>query len=361
MTLFILLAIPLTILAVGLMILPLIRSGGSAHPVAAALIALATPAAVLLVYLTVSNHNWLPGAAPPEVPGSIEEAVAALETRLASVPDDAEGWVLLGNSYLSLNRPADSANAFQRGLEVSGGESTAAKLGLAEARIVLDPGSLLGPAGTAIEEVLKLEPRNSKALWYGGMQALARGEPELVRARWQTLLELAPPERIRQIIETQLRALEEGGDAGQLPDGVPATAQDRLAADAPAALGREQPGEPATGIAVRVSVGNALVGRVLPSAPVFVFVREEGATGPPLAVIRRQARDLPLDLRISDADVMLPGRTLDGIKAATLVARIANGGDPIAKPGDLYGDGRWQPEGVARQPVTIVIDQVVSP
>lgn len=359
MTLFILLAIPLTILAVGLMILPLIRGGASAHPIAAALIALATPAAVLLVYVTVSNHNWLPGAAPAEVPGSIEQAVAALETRLAAVPDDAEGWVLLGNSYLSLNRPADSANAFQRGLEVSGGDSTAARLGLAEARIVLDPGSLLGPAGTAVEEVLQLEPRNPKALWYGGMQALARGEPELVRARWQTLLELAPPERIREIIETQLLALEEGGGAGQLPGEVPG--QDRESAEALTASGAEQPGEPGAEIAVRVSVGNTLVGRVSPSAPVFVFVREEGATGPPLAVIRRQARDLPLDLRIGDADVMLPGRTLVGVKAATLVARIANGGDAIAKPGDLYGDGRWQPGALAGQPVTIVIDQVVNP
>lgn len=361
MTLFILLAIPLTIVAVGMMILPLVRSGENTHPVAAVLIALATPAAVLLVYLTVSNHNWLAGAVPTQVSGSIEEAVAALETRLASVPDDAEGWVLLGNSYLSLNRPADSAKAFQRALEVSGGDSTAAKLGLAEARIVLDPGSLLGPAGTAIEEVLALEPRNPKALWYGGMQALARGEPELVRARWQTLLELAPPERIREIIETQLLALEEGGDAGQLSDGAQAARQHQAAADAPAASGREQPNEPGTGIAVRVSVGDELVSRVSPSAPVFVFVREEGVSGPPLAVIRRQARDLPLDLRISDADVMLPGRTLAGITAATLVARIANGGDPIAKPGDLYGDGRWQPAGVAGGPVAIVINQVVSP
>ena len=80
-----------------------------------------------------------------------------------------------------------------------------------------------------------------------------------------------------------------------------------------------------------------------------------------LAVVRRQASDLPLTLQISDADIMLPGRTLANVSNATLVARIANGGDPIAKAGDVYGEARWQRSGGEGGPVKIIIDQVVGP
>ena len=98
-----------------------------------------------------------------------------------------------------------------------------------------------------------------------------------------------------------------------------------------------------------------------PAAPLFVFVRDAQKGGPPLAVIRRQAGDLPITLQISDADIMLPGRTLASLEEATLVARIANGGDPIAKPGDVYGEARWQRKAGGAGPVAIVIDRVVTP
>ena len=81
---------------------------------------------------------------------------------------------------------------------------------------------------------------------------------------------------------------------------------------------------------------------------------------PPLAVIRRKANELPVTLQISDADIMLPGRTLASVESATLVARIANGGDPVARPGDVYGEVQWQ-RGAASGPVTIIIDRVVTP
>ena len=73
--------------------------------------------------------------------------------------------------------------------------------------------------GDEIEAVLKAEPRNPKGLWYGGLLSLARGQPTVARDRWRTLLELSPPERVRQIIEAQLSELDTaatGGDAGPM-------------------------------------------------------------------------------------------------------------------------------------------------
>ncbi|MEQ1801574.1 MAG: hypothetical protein ABL989_06600 [Gammaproteobacteria bacterium] len=352
MTVFAAIAVLFTFVAVGLVVWPLLRSGGSTHPVAATLTALAIPASVLVVYLLVSNHDWqAPGSsqtsapAAAAAPGSVEEAVASLERKLEAAPGDEEGWILLGSSYLSLNRPADAATAYQKALDVSGGRNVAARLGVAEARIVLDPGSLVGPVGDDIEAVLKAEPRNPKGLWYGGLLSMARGQPEVARERWRALLELAPPDRVRQIIEAQLAELDGG-----------ATAVASVPADVPSAGPKA-----ADSIGITVSVSAAVRSKVSPSAPLFVFVRDAQNAGPPLAVIRRQASELPVTLQISDADVMLPGRSLANIAAAKLVARVANGGDPIAKAGDVFGEATWQRSGGQSGPIAIVIDQVVAP
>jgi cytochrome c-type biogenesis protein CcmH len=350
LTTFAAISVLFTLLAVGLVVWPLLRSGERVHPVAATLTALAIPPLALVTYLLVSNYDWRApgaGAGTPSAPatagaaGSVEEAVASLERKLAAEPENEEGWILLGSSYLSLNRPADAATAYKRAFDVSDGRSVDARLGMAEARIVLDPASLSGPVGDEIEAVLAAEPRNPKGLWYGGLLSLARGQPALARERWQALLELSPPDQVRQIIESQLAQLDGGPAPAAAPAPAPAVAS-------------------STGIGVTVSLSKALRAQVSPSAPLFVFVRDAQAAGPPLAVIRRRADELPVTLRISDADIMLPGRTLASVESATLVARIANGGDPIAKPGDIYGEAKWQRGGVDA-PVAITIDQVVKP
>lgn len=352
MTVFATIAVLFTVLAVVLVVWPLLRAGKNPHAIAATLTALAIPAAVLVVYLLVSNHDWqLPragGAVASEggaAPGSVEEAVASLERKLAASPADEEGWILLGSSYLSLNRPADAATAYQKALDLSGGRSVDARLGVAEARLILDPGSLAGPVGDEIEAVLKAEPQNPKGLWYGGLLSLARGQPAVASQRWRALLELSPPDQIRQIIESQLAGIDAGGSP------VATAAPNPAAASA----------APSGAIGITVTVSAALRGQVSSSAPLFVFVRDAQAPGPPLAVIRRQASELPVTLRISDADIMLPGRSLANVTAATLVARVANGGDPIAKPGDVYGEARWQRGQGESAPVAIIIDRVVAP
>jgi cytochrome c-type biogenesis protein CcmH len=180
LTTFALLAVFLTIVTVALVAWPLLRSGAESHPVAATVTALAIPATVLVAYLLVSNHDWDAAPGPPAPAaggqaGSLEEAVAGLERKLAAEPADEEGWILLGSSYLSMSRPADAVGAYQKALEVSGGRSVEARLGVAEARIAMDPGALAGPVGEEIEAVLVDEPRNPKALWYGGLRSMARG------------------------------------------------------------------------------------------------------------------------------------------------------------------------------------------
>lgn len=341
LTAFAIAAVLFTFFAVALVAWPLLRAGERSYPASATLVAVAIPAVVLVAYLAVSNYNWSAPAGTPagiSPPSSMDEVIASLEAKLKADPDDEEGWILLGSTYLSLDRATEAEAAYQRALDLSRGRNAAARLGVAEARFMVDPGVLTGAVGDEFETVLAEEPQNPKALWYGGLVSMARGDPATAATRWRELLKMSPPERVREIIERQLADL------------------DRVSTDRPDAGG----GPAAGGIAVQISVADSVRARIPATAPLFVFVRDAGTGGPPLAVIRRTAGELPLSLQINDADVMMPGRSMATVKSAMLVARVAKGGDPMAQPGDVYGEARWERNGAAGV-VRIVIDKVVGP
>lgn len=339
MTVFIAAAIALTGVAVALVVTPLLRQGGGRghSPIAATITAVALPAFAILFYIAVSNHDW---TAPARVPapaaaqaGDMAEVVAQLERRLAESPDDVEGWLLLGRSYVQLQRLPEARRAIATALEIE--PSSQAKLDLAEVDIILDRANLAGDAGRLVEEVLAQEPDNPKALFYGGMVALQRGDADAVQTRWRKLLAMSPPDNVRQLLEQQLAQL------GPAPQQTPAPA----------------PGD--NGIAVNVSIDSDLSGRIDAGATLFVLARQPGVAGPPIAAVRASAQQLPASLRISDADTMITGRTLAGLDAVELVARVSNGGGPIAASGDLFGQATWT-AGDEERSVTIVIDQIVE-
>ncbi|UCG71516.1 MAG: hypothetical protein JSV45_09610 [Chromatiales bacterium] len=333
---FLVISIIAALLAAALVAIPLLRQGGA--PVTAFVLALGIPAGAVFLYLAGSNYGWTPATTQTAAQGGIPDlnaALAQLEARLQAQPDDRDGWLLLGNTYLQMQRPADAETAFGQALALSGGEDPTAKLGVAEALVLQDRNALTGQAGTMIEEVLATEPDNAKALWYGGLAALARGDRPTVQARWERMLNQDIPDPVRQAVTQQMQSL--------------GFAADTATAAAPAQ----------TAIDVRVSVSDALEAQLAPDAMLFLVARDANAAGgPPVAAVREQAAGLPRMLRISDANAMLAGRNLSQLQNVRLIARVSNGGGAIAQPGDVFGEATWAPgEGA----VTIVMDQVVEP
>ena len=92
-------------------------------------------------------------------------------------------------------------------------------------------------------------------------------------------------------------------------------------------------------------------------AALFVFARApEG--GPPLAVIRESAASIPGAFALSDANAMIPGRSLADFESLMLVARVSNSGQPTAQAGDLFGELEFRP-GDGATIADLVIDQIV--
>jgi cytochrome c-type biogenesis protein CcmH len=63
---------------------------------------------------------------------SVDEMVLALKKRLEEKPDDAQGWFLLGRTYMAMQNYPQAAEAYETLLKITGEEPTI-MLSLAEA------------------------------------------------------------------------------------------------------------------------------------------------------------------------------------------------------------------------------------
>ena len=273
--------------------------------------------------------------------------VKELATRLERSPDDVDGWQFLGRTYLQLGDYEQASRAYREAWNRTPQPDSELKLAFAEAQILSDRATLGGDAGRLVEQVLVDDPANPKALWYGGLVAFELGHEEDVKARWSRLLALNPPAEIATMLRTQLAALGETPPAGSAG-----------AAAGGGAVPRSSAAVSGPSVQLDVSLGAGRSAQQLPAtAALFIFARAPGG-GPPLAVIRQPATAVPGRFTLSDANSMIPGRSLGDYAEITLVARLSKSGQPIEQPGDWKGQALFRPkEGGA---VALVIDQVVQ-
>jgi cytochrome c-type biogenesis protein CcmH len=270
---------------------------------------------------------------PPPPVASVDEMVAALDQRLQENPDDVEGWKMLGRSYMQLENYPKAIAALERAVEMEKPPSAPTLAALGEA-LLIEQGSA-GSSRTAqlFESALAAEPTNPKALFYGGVVAIERGDRELAADRWEALLALSPPPEIEDVLRK--RVAEWRGESQ------------------PATQTEAAPAEQV--IAVNVSLGANATAAVSPDATVFIIARDPEQPSPPIAAARRTVSELPAVVSLSDADAMIPGRLLSGFERLEIVARVSMAGGPAARPGDWYGELVVSDPGTS--PVAIVIDR----
>lgn len=349
MVTFVLLAAALTVAGVVGVVFPLIRRSaqpsGAAPAPGAALAAtgvLVIGSAVL--YVTWSNWPWR-SSTPADTPQSM---VARLARELEHQPQNLDGWLMLGRSYITLQEYPLALRAFERADRLSDGKNAEALTGEAEALVLTDESELNGRAARLIERALALAPDSGKALFFGGAVAARRGDLPLARARFVKLLGMDPPANVRPLIEQQISAID-AQLAGSAPTAQTGAASN--AAQAPAAPS----GSGAAQVRVNVTLAPALAAAA-GSSPLFVFVRDPAHPGPPLAVKRLESR-FPQLVSLTPTDAMIPGRSFNNGQSVQVVARIARSGNPVGASGDPLGEVSYQ---VGRdREVSLVIDHVM--
>jgi cytochrome c-type biogenesis protein CcmH len=253
-------------------------------------------------------------------PEQIEAMIASLAARLKDKPDDADGWAMLGRSYAVLGRHAQAVPAFKQAAALHGADAVLLA-DYADALAVVNNGSLDGEPGRLVEQALKVDPDNLKALSLAGTRAFRRKDYNGALQHWEKMTRLAPSDELVQQIQGGIddaRRLAGGSAAAATPPAAPVAA---------------------TGASVSgtVTLAPALAAKTQPNDTLFVFARAAGGSRMPLAILRKQVKDLPLAFTLDDSMAMTPAATLSSASKVVVGARISARGDATPQPGDLQG------------------------
>ena len=295
----------------------------------------------------------LPQPAPAtDTLAQTEARVAAMVERLAerqkSRPGDAEGWQMLGRSYAALGQHAKAVDAFRTALRLRPDDATL----LAESAYsaaVIDPQGANGEPARWIARALRLEPDNPKALALAGTLAVDRKDYAGAVRYWEHLARVEPPDS-KVARQVQVSILQ----ARQLAANERASTPTTALAQTPGAMvaARAQ-------VSGMVTLAPALRARVAPDDTVFVYARPADGPRMPLAVLRKQVRDLPLRFTLDDSLAMSAGAKLSGASSVVVGARIARAGNALPRAGDLQG--QLPAVAVGSADLKVEIDQIVGP
>lgn len=264
--------------------------------------------------------------------------LATLEEQAARQPGNPNVWAALFPLYREFGRGPEAVAALERLIELEGRIPTL--LGqLVQLEFFIADRELTPEVQALVDETLALDPRQPTVLGVLGIAAFDRRDYEDAIDHWRRAIagmdDPASGEALRQGIRVAQERL-----------GVPTEEREAPVAEGP-------------GIALRVSLDEALAGRLDGEARVFVVARDMDGELPPLALAQLTLADLPAELRLDDRHAMTGAARLSLVDEARLVARVSASGQAEPQAGDLFGDLDGVPVGEAEgEAVELVIDRV---
>jgi cytochrome c-type biogenesis protein CcmH len=274
----------------------------------------------------------------------IEAMTQKLADRLKQQPDDPTGWAMLGRSYAVLGRHADALPAFKQALALKPDDPNLL-IDHADALAVVNGRNLEGEPSKLIARALELDPNNLKALSLAGTAAYLRKDFAGALRHWDKLAQVAPDSDF-------VRQIQRGIDEARRLTGVQAPAAQ---AAGPGGAANTPGGASVSGT---VTLSKQLAGKAAPDDTVYVFARAAEGSRVPLAILRKQVKDLPLRFTLDDSMAMSPAAKLSGAPKVIVGARISKSGGALAQPGDLQGLSG--PVAVGSSGLAIEISQVVG-
>lgn len=400
---------------------------GKRAPVTALVLALALPAFATWLYFAIGDSTIIPrlelaaanranpaaaghGAAGGTDAASLEVLVERLAAKMEQNPDQLEGWLMLGRTYVALEQPAKGAAALQRALTLAP-QDPEIMVSLAQALAAAAGGQLAGRPVELIVTALAVEPDHATGLWLHGLAAYQAKDFASAVARWERLAQGLDPSsedaaQLRQFI-ADARAeggLPPGGAETSAPGGpttgqtaspeptapagapmgttamapstatppvtppvaspaTPPAASPRAATSAPTATTPPASGQASVAAGPKLQVEVSLAEPLWREADVnhSLFVYAKAASGPPmpLAVKRLKVADLPLTVTLDDSLAMTPEMKLSNFPQVIVGARISPSGQATPQRGDL--EGETGPIAPADQPSVKVLIERVRP
>lgn len=176
----------------------------------------ALPLAALALYLALGNPAALDAARHATEQGGpdMDGMLSALEDKLKQNPANTEGWIMLARSYAALEHYTEAVRAYARAAALQPGN--ARLLGdYAEVLALSHGGNLQGKPLELVEEALKLDQKNEKALELAGVAAYQREDYAQAAGYWRRLLKVIPGDTpyAKEIAATAAEAERKAGAA----------------------------------------------------------------------------------------------------------------------------------------------------
>ncbi len=347
-------------------------ASGSTRPArSAARVSTAVLVATLLAAITISLYWYLgtPQALMPDsvrpaqtkntaiTPDQVASMVARLEQRLKSSPDDVDGWAMLARSDYFLGRYTDSVRAYAELVKRIPDNADlwadyADALGMSQNR------SLRGEPEKFIAKALSINPDNINALALSASAAFEQHDYRAAIVQWQKILgEVQPDSETARsvnsnISEAQNLLASAGSGPGSGPGSVPGP---NPAAENPSAQQRGSVDPKAGRLQGQVVLGPNAAGKVDKNDTVFIFVKAVDGPRFPLAVLRRQVKDLPANFQFDDSMGMVPNVRLSDYPTLIVSARISRSGSATRSAGDWEGSSQAVQLGETQ--IKIIIDR----
>ena len=284
-------------------------------------------------------------------PQRLATMIDGLQVRLRANPDDVEGWMMLAKTAQAVGRYDESVRAFR---EIVRRVPPDAQLlaDFADTLAMANGRTLEGEPQQLIEQAIKVDPTNIKALALGGTIAFQQKDYAKAAKLWRGVLDSVPPDaefaqRMRDsIIEAESRA---GIKPAPITQPMAKLSLPVNPSPAPVAGSAKLSG--------KVVLDSAVSKSVAAGDTVFIFAR--AATGPkmPLAIIRLTAKDLPTVFELTEAMAMAPGMSISKFPDLVVGARVSKSGNAIAQTGDW--ESELVPAKIGAEGISLVISRFV--
>ncbi len=320
----------------------------------AVVLAIAIPLASLGTYWKLGNQKAL--LTPEQLAAATDFKMAQtdaelkeLQDKVAEEPENPNGLVTLARSLVMMGHYNEALPVYDKLLQLVP-EEAGVWAEYADVSAVVNNRSFKGKPTELLERALSIDPNNDTALELSGMAAMERQDYPAAIRHLQNLLQQMPDKnsgRAKAVADVlaQARVLlsrEKGGQEklAQLSKAQPA-----------AASGNER-------ISGTVLLSDAIKAKAAPDDTVFILARAAEGPPMPLAVIRKQVRDLPAQFTLDDSMAMSRELKLSDFDRVVVIARVSKSGDAKGQPGDLQGVSKVLKPGTAG--LKISIDSVLK-
>ena len=292
--------------------------------------------------LRAFDESAIKGDVPSRTAADINAMVEKLAQKMQQNPNDSQGWIMLARSYKVLKRYPEAVDALRKARALLGDEPDTL-LQLADMLAMVNNGSLRGEATELVEKILAQDANNEMALWLYGLVNAEEGKFNDAIRYWQKLQTHYQPQdadylEVQKLIDQAREAL---GQTAAMPEENKAVASGKS-------------------IHLSVTLDDKFKASVSPDDIVFIYAQPAQGGKMPLAAIKKQVKDLPLEITLDDSMAMIPNMTISSVENVQLRARISHSGNAIAQAGEPIGKKQISTQ-VDNGVVNLVISETVNP